>query len=331
MSDKNSTINIKTDARKVENETTRKQEEEARKLEQKQKEAEAAAAGVSEHMDELARQAREQEERARQAEEQLKNERDAAAKREALMKEGLTLAQTALKTAKGGGIASFLRGLLVGLLAGAAIVYFLILPRLLPQPVTDQPVTVEDADVTIDNDGFFGYTAADFQDAVLGGASEHQELIVMEQPLSVSTTITRAGLGNLPIFSKMKDITYYGTGVYTVDLSGLDAAHIIVEEDQFTVRILVPHAVLQYVNAELEKTEFEDTEHGLLAFGDIKMTAEETKVLENAVYDSMREKLSEQEILEEADRFARLKTWEIFQPLVTAVSPAYKVVIELQD
>ena len=45
----------------------------------------------------------------------------------------------------------------------------------------------------------------------------------------------------------------------------------------------------------------------------------------------MEERLSEQELLDEADRFAKLKTWEIFQPLVTAVSPAYKTVIQFTD
>ena len=95
--------------------------------------------------------------------------------------------------------------------------------------------------------------------------------------------------------------------------------------------ILIPHAKLQYVNTNLDLTEFEDTEKGMLAFGDIKLTAEETKLLETTVYNSMEERLSEQELLDEADRFAKLKTWEIFQPLVTAVSPAYKTVIQFTD
>ena len=120
------------------------------------------------------------------------------------------------------------------------------------------------------------------------------------------------------------------SGVYTVDLSGMKADSVLVDENQNTVLILIPHAKLQYVNADLNKTEFEDTEHGILAFGDIKLTPEETSLLENTVYTSMEERLSEQELLDEADRFAKLKTWEMFQPLVTAISPAYKVVIELQ-
>jgi len=330
QSDRN--LSIETNAKLVENETTKKQNESAARIEQKQKEAseKAASAGLSARLDDLSRKAKEQQKRADQAEESLKSEREAFAKREALLKEGLSLANTALKKNKRGGFGPFLTGLILGLMAGAAVVYFLVMPKLAPQPITVTPAPVEDANVTIDDDGILGYTAADFQEAILGGASEHQELVVMEQPLSISTTITRAGLGKLPIFSKMKDVTYYGTGVYTVDLSGMKADAVLVDENQNTVLILIPHAKLQYVNADLNKTEFEDTEHGILAFGDIKLTPEETSLLENTVYTSMEERLSEQELLDEADRFAKLKTWEIFQPLVTAISPAYKVVIELQ-
>ncbi|MBP3868437.1 MAG: DUF4230 domain-containing protein [Solobacterium sp.] len=330
QSDRN--LSIETNAKLVENETTKKQNEAAARIEQKQKEAseKAASAGLSARLDDLSRKAKEQQKRADQAEESLKSEREASAKREALLKEGLSLANTALKKNKRGGFGSFLTGLVLGLMAGAAAVYFLVMPKLAPQPITVTPAPVEDANVTVDDDGILGYTAADFQEAILGGASEHQELVVMEQPLSISTTITRAGLGKLPIFSKMKDVTYYGTGVYTVDLSGMKADAVLVDENQNTVLILIPHAKLQYVNADLNKTEFEDTEHGILAFGDIKLTPEETSLLENTVYTSMEERLSEQELLDEADRFAKLKTWEIFQPLVTAISPAYKVVIELQ-
>ena len=171
----------------------------------------------------------------------------------------------------------------------------------------------------------------DFEEAVLGAASEHSELIVMEQPLSINTTITRSGLGNLAIFSKVKDVTYYGTGVYTVDLSRIDAGHIRLDEFNRRVNILIPHAVLQYVNPDLEKTEFQDTEKGWLAFGDIKLTAEEQNELEKSVHAAMEERLNEDDLLIQADEFAILKTWEIFQPLITAVSPEYTVEMEFYE
>ena len=144
-------------------------------------------------------------------------------------------ARGAKKGGKSGAWLQILPSLIViGLIAG------LILPKINEmhqgfQSLTTFSEEAQSHDLVLEDNSIFGYTAADFQNAVLGAASEHQELIVMEQPLSIATTITKAGLGNLPIFAKMKDVTYYGTGVYTVDLSGMDASRILVDEETCTV------------------------------------------------------------------------------------------------
>ena len=341
----NGSVDIKTTADLLENEKTDQRKKDAAKIEQQQKEAAEKAREAQEEAKRKEQERLEKELAAKKAkEEQLAREAEAAKEAEAarlaaakqkeeLIGAGLALAGTALAGAGGGGkksFGSFLKGLLLGIVIGAIGFWFL-MPRPAAPAPAPTPVPIEDAEVTIDNDGVLGYTAADFQNAVLGAATEHQELIVMEQPLSISTTITKAGLGNFPIFSKMKDVTYYGTGVYTVDLSGMDNDRIIVDEDTYTVTIRIPHAVLQYVNPELASMEFEYTEKGFLAFGDIKLTAEETNQLETSVYDAMRERLDSQDLYDEADRFAKLKTWEIFQPLVTAVSPMFKVETDFID
>ncbi|WP_321973688.1 hypothetical protein [Paratractidigestivibacter sp.] len=58
--------------------------------------------------------------------------------------------------------------------------------------------------------------------------------------------------------------------------------------------VTIPHATQQYVNPDYGSMQFEDTQKGLLAFGDLALAAE-------------------------------LKTWEMFQPPITAVSSEYKV------
>ena len=222
----------------------------------------------------------------------------------------------------------FLSGLLIGLIVGALIT------GILGFSFKDQifgkvASTKEGADALLD-EGLLGYTAADFQDAILGAATQHQELVVMEQPLEISTTITKAGLGNLNIFSKIKTVTYYGTGVYTVDLKNIDKDHIKVDTDAKTVTVIIPHAVLQYVNPDLSKTEFEDTEKGLLAFGDLSLTTEQQNQLSQSVTAAMKERLEEDDLFKQADEYATMKTWEIFQPLITAVSSEYKVVMQFE-
>ena len=61
------------------------------------------------------------------------------------------------------------------------------------------------------------------------------------------------------------------------------------------------------------------------------MTPEESAELETNAKEMMKAKLIEEKDAENADRFAILSTWEIFQPVVSAVSPDYRVVIEFQN
>ncbi|MCR5229903.1 MAG: DUF4230 domain-containing protein [Solobacterium sp.] len=332
-------ISVNAKAETVSNEKTEKQKREAEEIRRRIENDNLKAEQARKEAEEKRRQAEEEarrkkEEAERKAEEERRAAEEAARKAENdkrhVMEAGTAIAAAAITAAsrnKGGRFRSFLIGLVIGLIAGAVIMYSLFKPAE-PKPVTTI-TPAESADVIIDQN-FATYTAADFQDAVLGAASDHQELIVMEQPLSIITTVTKAGLGGLPVFSKVKNITYYGTGVYTTDLSHIDRDHISVDEKEMTVTVTIPHTVLQYVNPDLNSTEFEDTEKGLLAFGDIKMTAEEQNILETSVYDAMKERLDSEDLYAQADTLAKLKTYEIFQPLITAVSPQYKVITELE-
>lgn len=224
---------------------------------------------------------------------------------------------------------SLISGLILGLIIGAAGMYYYQLPKLHTVVGTNNTSSV-DADVVV-NENWISYTAADFEDAILGKTTEHKELVVMEQELSVPTTITHSGLGNLQIFSKVKNVIYYGTGVYTVDLNKIERKNIHVDLDNKKVKISLPHAKLQYVTPDLSKTEFADTERGLLAFGEIKLTTEEQNELEQAIQQTMTESLQNPKLLEQADAFATMKTWEIFQPLVTAISPEFVLEVEFDS
>ena len=161
----------------------------------------------------------------------------------------------------------------------------------------------------------------------MGEAVGHSELIVMEEPMQLTTTLLKEGPWEWEVCRRTKNVTYYGTGVYTVDLSKLSSSQIKVDEEKKVVTVSVPHAVLQYINPDYEKIEFEDTDMGLLAFTDITLTAEEQAALENSVLKDMREHLSSKDLMDAADKFAEMKIWEIFQPLVTAVSPEFKLEI----
>lgn len=214
----------------------------------------------------------------------------------------------------------FLTGLIFGFLMGILFIYIGIIQGWEPLKKIDILKNEVDALIT---DHFFTYTAQNFEEAILGEASNHRELIVMEQPLELSTTITKAGLANLEIFSKTKNINYYGKGIYTIDLNKFSNKDISVDNENNKVIISIPHAVLQYVNIDLEKTEFEDTEKGFLAFGDIALTMEQQNQITKNIEAEMRKKLDDEELYKQADELANYEVWKLFQPIVTKIAKTY--------
>ena len=231
---------------------------------------------------------------------------------------------------RGGRLIPFIGGLIIGLVAGALLLILIGNARQTMLFGTNNTTTTN-AD-TVFQQGLLGtYTAADFEKAILGEASRHKELVVKEQPIEIPTTITRAGLGNLQIFSKVQNVYYYGTGVYTISLSEMDENNIRVDEENQKVRVLIPHACLQYINPNLDLTMFEEAGKGLLAFGDIKLTTQEQNSLQQSVVESMRERLTQDDMYVGADEFAKVSAWEIFQPLVASVSPSYVLEIMFDE
>ena len=233
--------------------------------------------------------------------------------------------KAAAKVGRSRSFGGFLRGLVFGLIVGAIACFFLGKAYIANKYGIHNIAELGDDNVVEEH--ATGYTAIDFKEAILGEAEGHQELIVMEQPIQFTETLHREGPWEWEVFRRTKNITYYGTGVYTVDLSKLNQGSISVDEASKMVKLTIPHAALQYINPDFEKIEFEDTEKGLLAFTDITLTAEEHATIEESVVEGMRELLSTPEVKSSADEFATMKVWDIFQPLVSAISPEYRLEI----
>ena len=246
-------------------------------------------------------------------------------KKEVVLAENIEAKPTVIKVKNSGG---FIKGLIVGLIAGVVASVFVFKPDILSMVKPEPPTHTESETAQIIEEHFTGYTALDFEDAVVGKAEEKQELIVMEQPMQLTETITHSGLGDLAIFMKTKNITYHGTGIYTVDLKDISKDDIEVDNDKKTVTITVPHSTLKTVNPDYDKIEFEDTELGMFAIFDLTLTAEQQNEIEKSVMADMREMLSEDQYMKQADEFAEMKIWDTFQPFVTSVAPDYKLEIE---
>jgi anaerobic ribonucleoside-triphosphate reductase len=105
----------------------------------------------------------------------------------------------------------------------------------------------------------------------------------------------------------------------------------VVDEDEKTVTIFIPHATLKNINVPSDEMEFADVERGMFAFGDVKLKPEELSTLETRASEEMQQKLEDENVSEEAERFAVLSVWEIYQPTISSVSPEYRLIVDFQQ
>lgn len=190
---------------------------------------------------------------------------------------------------------------------------------------------VEDHDLTLINHRIFGYKVADFADAILGDEEQLKKLEVYSREVSDVSTLTQAGLFKLKAFSKYQYVTFNGKAIYTVDLSGLTADDITLDEETKVVTMKVPEPVLEPINIPSEEIVFGDVERGtFLVFGDIKLTPEQHALVETAAKDKMIQRLEEENALEDAKVAAEHSVWEIFQPMVSKLSSKYTLKIEFK-
>ena len=189
---------------------------------------------------------------------------------------------------------------------------------------------VEDRDLTLINHRIFGYKAADFAEAVLGDEEQLKKLEVYSREVSDVSTLTQAGLFKIKAFSKYQLITYNGKAIYTVDLSGLKADDITLDEETKTVTIKVPAPVREPINMPCENIQFGEVEKEAFAFGNIKLTPEQQAEVETQAKERMLQKLEDEKVIEDAKIAAEHSIWEIFQPVIANLSSRYKLKIEFK-
>lgn len=170
----------------------------------------------------------------------------------------------------------------------------------------------------------------EIQKIVLNESVQRKELLVLEQDIQVESVFESA-LGGFEVFKKAKKIVSYGTGYFNVNLASLTEDKINVDHDKKTVTVTVPHAYLKSISVDEGKTQYEDTQKGLLSFGELKLTMEQQGLLKQSVEDSMREELNTPEMLEEADRVGKAMVAQIYQPFVSAISDEYYVQVEIAE
>lgn len=190
---------------------------------------------------------------------------------------------------------------------------------------------VEDRDLTLINHRIFGYKAADFAEAVLGDEEQLKKLEVYSREVTDVATLTQTGLFNIKAFSKYQLITYNGTAVYTVDLRGLTADDITLDEETKIVTMKVPSPQLEPINIPSENIQFGEVEKEAFAFGNIKLTPEQQAEVETQAKERMLQKLESENVISDATAAAEHSIWEIFQPMISNLSSKYTLKIEFTD
>lgn len=175
-------------------------------------------------------------------------------------------------------------------------------------------------------DRIMGYKSVEIRNSILAEARKTQQLVVREQDVSVDVELSQM-LWNIPLFEKTRVIHSYGIGAFGYDLSGWDEDVVHIDHNIREVTLSIGEPELLYVEADHSKTTFEETEHALLAFGDIRLSAEQMTVFNQDVQRAMREKLQSvpvQELQSDGREAARA----LFDPVIQAIVPGYAILFQ---
>ena len=97
-----------------------------------------------------------------------------------------------------------------------------------------------------------------------------------------------------------------------------------------TVHVKIPHAVQGEISINENEIEVGDVDRCLLGIGEISMTPEENQKVQSEARNKMQETLDEEDVISEADRFAKMSVWEIYQPIIDKVTTGYSLKVEFE-
>ena len=170
-------------------------------------------------------------------------------------------------------------------------------------------------------------TIADFKEPIITTHGKDSRLIVYTAHLSETISIADEGLWGWKWTSTYQDIVYEGEAQYTVNLSNLTEDDFVVNNELKTLTVKIPYAVLSPINIPANQIKFRDIQKGWLAPKDIKLTTEENTQLTIQVHDKMKAKLIDDNIIDLANKKAKLVVKDLFSTTVQAIDPEYTVVI----
>ena len=183
----------------------------------------------------------------------------------------------------------------------------------------------ENHDMVFEDNGFMGYTAADFGEVILGKATELSKYEVYNRELSQKETLTDTALLNIKYLTKKQSIRFWGDSKWTVNMENLKENDISVDNDKKVVSIVVP---LPEVNIKLNPAKTQNgkvVKGSKLAFGKIKIEPEAYKALENQALKDMYSKVIEENEIQDAQTAAVKAMKKLYNPVISSVAKDYTV------
>ena len=211
----------------------------------------------------------------------------------------------------------------------AVLAFLLLVSSLYLFPQFKASLGLKDLPTSFDEmraDKVMGYKTIEIRDSLLSESRRAEYLVVMEQDVSVDIEVSQM-LWNIPLFEKTKVIHAYGIGVFGIDLTDLKQEAIQVDHNIREVVLTLGETKLLYVENDHEKTTYEETEHALFAFGEIRLTAEQQTVVNKEIQDAMKEALALVSTGLETSKSARKAAEAFYEPLIGALAPGYDFVI----
>lgn len=159
----------------------------------------------------------------------------------------------------------------------------------------------------------------DYEEVILGTASQECDLRIMTMPIQVSDEISKNGLfGWDLVFGQTQGVVYHANVDFFVDLGELDVNDISINEREHTIRITVPYPTHE-VTLLPDEYEFFDSANGLLRFGEMQITPEIQTQLESNARTRIEDNISEDEATWTiAEDYARLSIENMFQTSINA-------------
>lgn len=130
------------------------------------------------------------------------------------------------------------------------------------------------------------------KDSIINKVHTTNKIIPLELELSQSVSIDNSW-GSLNILKKYKNITYFATCSYMIDLSKISTNDVSIDMINKTIAITVPKPEIYLIDFNYDKTQYEESINGLLRFGDILISPEDSIKIENDVKEKLKEKMLE--------------------------------------